>query len=102
MRARVPFASVITHTLPAPVATPPSELPIVTGIFAVTPLVLRSIRASDFAPHCGTQRLPNPAARPEHGAAPFPRSIVAATLLVLTSNRDTLSFGSFDTNAASA
>src|SRR5262245_17467872 len=101
MRARVPFLSIISHTLPAPAAMPPSESPAVTGIFAVMALLLRSIRATAFAPHSGTHRLSNPETSPEHGAEPLPSSIVTATVFVLASKRETLSFGSFDTQTAS-
>src|SRR5262245_10145042 len=102
MRASVPFLSIISQTLPAPAAMPPSESPMVIGTVAVTALVFKSTRASVLSPQFGTQRLPNAAARPEHGCLPAPRATVAATVFVFGSNRDTLSFGSFDTHADSS
>jgi hypothetical protein len=48
----------------------------------------------------GTQRLPKPAARPEQGL--FPTGIVAATVLLLTLSRATVSFGLFEIQTSSS
>ena len=48
---------------------------------AVTLPVFKSTRDSVWSPQLGTQRLPNAAARPEHGR--LPTGIVAATVLVV-------------------
>ncbi len=48
----------------------------VMGIVAVTLPVFRSTLLSVWSPQLGTQRLPNAAARPEHGR--LPTGIVAA------------------------
>ena len=65
---------------------------------AETAPVFRSIREIVLSPQLGTQRLPKPVARPEQGRfCPRRVSMVAATLLVLGSNRDTLSLGLFET-----
>src|SRR5262249_38242836 len=69
-RASVPLLSVIIQYEPAPIAMPPSLLPIVDGNVAETLPVFRSIRETVLSPQFGTQRLPNPAASPEHGRAP--------------------------------
>src|SRR3982751_328939 len=100
MRASVPFASVMIQTLPAPTTIDPSLLAIADGNVAVTAPLFRSTRAIDLSPQFGTQRLPNPAARPEHG--PLPTATVAATGLVFGSKRATLSFGRFDTQTDSS
>src|SRR5262245_9033263 len=102
MRRSVPLASAMIQTLPAPVATDPSELPMVVFIVALTVPVFRSICDSVWSPQFGTHRLPNPVASPEHGRLPDPRSMVAATLLDLGSNRETESFGLFETHADSS
>ena len=100
-RASVPFLSIISQTLPAPVAIPPSESPIVIGTVAVIALVLRSRRDIVWSPQFGTHQLPKPPASPEQGCLPAPSAIVVA-VAVFGSSRDTLSFGSFDTHAASS
>jgi hypothetical protein len=87
----------MSQTLPAPVAMPPSESPIVMGIVAVIAPLLTSTRMSVLSPQLGTQRLPKPAARPEQGRLPLPSATVAATLLDAASKRETLSLGSFET-----
>src|SRR5258705_398757 len=103
-RASVPFASVISHTLPAPVAMDPSVLPMVVLIVAVTVPVCKSTRLIDggvvASPQFGTHRLPKPAARPEQGR--LPTATVAATAPVFGSSLETLSFGLFDTQTAPA
>src|SRR5712691_7369668 len=99
-RASVPFASVISQMLPAPATIDPSELPIVVRIVAVTAPVLTSIRDSVLSPQFGTQTLPNATARPEQGRLPV--VMVAATVFVFGSSFATLSFGAFDTHAASS
>src|SRR5687767_10397767 len=96
MRASVPFASVIIQTLPAPVARPPSLLPIVSGSVAVTFPVLRSILETLGSPQFGTHRLPKPAANPEHGF--LPTAIVSTILLAFGSIRVTVCFGEFETH----
>src|SRR2546423_1374354 len=89
-----------SQTLDAPTATPPSLLPIVVAIDAVTAFVLRSTRASVLSRQFGTQRLPNPTASPEQGRLPV--VIVATTTLVFGSSRLTVSFGALDTQACSS
>src|SRR5580765_7356776 len=89
MRASVPFLSIISQTLPAPLAMPPSESPIVIGTVAVVAFVLRSRRDIVWSPQFGTHKLPKPIARPEQGCLPAPRAMVVA-LLVFGSRRDTL------------
>src|SRR5438874_8203531 len=86
--------------LPAPAAIEPSLLAMVDRIAGVTAPVFRSTRAIVLSPQLGTHRLPNPAARPEHG--PLPTGMIAATVLALGSNRATLSFGRFDTQTDSS
>ena len=49
------------------------------------------------SPQLGTQRLPNPAARPEQGFLPTV-NVVAA--LLFGSSRDTAFFGEFDTHTS--
>src|SRR4029450_10224642 len=90
------------QTLPAPVAIAPSELPIGIAMVAVTALVARSMREIVLSPQLGTHTLPKPVVNPQQGRLPAPRSIVAATMLVFGSNRETLSFGLFDTHAAAS
>src|SRR3954470_14741126 len=79
-RASVPCASVISQMLPAPATIDPSELPIVVLIVAFTSPLFRSTRVIVLSPQCGTQSVPNAAARPEQGRAPV--AIVAATVFV--------------------
>src|SRR3954463_8502883 len=100
MRASVPFASVMIHTLPAPVTIDPSLFAIGEGNVAFTAPLFRSTRAIVLSPQFGTHRLPNPVARPEHG--PLPIGITAATVLVFGSKRATLSFGRFETHTDSS
>src|ERR1041385_2069652 len=59
-----------------------------------------SILESVLSPQFGTQMLPKPAARPEHGF--FSTAIVAATLLVFASGRLTVFFAALVTQTASA
>src|SRR5258708_8973958 len=99
MRASVPLASVIIHTLPAPVARPPSVLPVPNGTVAVTLPVFRSTRESVWSPQFGTHRLSKPIASPEHGL--LPTVTVSAVLLVFGSRRATLFFGLFETHTDS-
>src|SRR5581483_2344466 len=99
-RASVPFASVTIQTLPAPVAIEPSVFPIVVLIVDATAPLFRSTRAIVESPQLGTQRLPKPAARPEHGRLPV--AIVAATVFVFGSSFATLSFGLFEIQTASS
>src|SRR6266700_1684983 len=100
MRASVPLLSVTIQMLPAPAAMEPSVLPMAQGMVAVTLPVLRSTRESVWSPQLGTQRLPNPAARPEHGR--FPTSIVPAAALVFGFSRTTLSRGLFEIQMSSS
>src|SRR5688500_762766 len=105
MRVSVPFASVITHTLPAPVARPPSDCWTSKGSVASTLPSFRLTRirllpVPSFAPQLGTHRLPNPTASPEHGC--LPTAMLAATLFVLGSSRWTVSFGLFETHTCSS
>ena len=100
MRASVPFASVIIQTLPAPIAMPPSLLPIVSGSVAVTLPVFRSMREMLGSPQLGTQTEPNPAARPEHGF--LPTVIVSTIVLASGSMRVTVCFGEFETQTCSS
>src|SRR5262245_55308927 len=100
MRDRVPFASVIIQTLPAPVVRPPSSFPIVSFSVAEILPVPRSRRETLGSPQLGTQRLPKPAARPEQGA--LPTGIVATIALAFGSIRVTLFFCSFETQTCSS
>ena len=77
--------------LPAPLASPPSLSPIVSGRVAVTFPVFRSMRETLGSSQLGTQRLPKPAASPEHG--PLPTAIVSTIVLAFGSIRVTLFFG---------
>src|SRR5262249_59466335 len=74
----------------------------VVGIVAAMAPVFRSILDMVLSPQFGTHRLPNPAASPEQGCLPAPSAIVAPTVFVFGSRRDTLSFGSFETQADSS
>jgi hypothetical protein len=100
IRASVPFASVISHTLPAPTAMPPSLSPTVMGVADATLPVLRSTRPSVESPHMGTQRLPKPAARPEQGA--LPTLIAPTALFARGSIRITVSSGSLEIHTSSS
>src|SRR5579863_399243 len=66
-RDKVPLRSVVSQTLPAPVAIPPSDsaggAPIVATICALR----SSTRRSERSPQLGIQIEPKPAARPEQG-----------------------------------
>src|SRR6266487_3973094 len=97
MRASVPLSSVITHTLSAPMTMDPSEFATPVRSVAVIAPVLRSRREMVWSPQFGTHRLPNPAARPEHGF--FPAVTVVFTVFDAGSSCETLSRGSFDTQA---
>src|SRR5258706_10688335 len=99
-RTSVPFLSMTSQTLDAPTAMPPSLVPMVVAIVAVTLLVFRSTRAKVLSRQLGTQRLPNPTASPEQGRLPV--VIVATTVLVFGSSRLTVSFGALDTQACSS
>src|SRR5260370_8779288 len=99
MRASVALASVIIHTLPAPVARPPSVLPIPNGTVAVTLPVFRSTRESVWSPQFRTHRLSKPIASPDHGL--LPTVTMSEVLLVFGSSRATLFFGLFDTHTDS-
>src|SRR5260370_8487353 len=71
----------------------------VLGKLAVTVLVLRSTRETVLSPQLGTQRLPNPMARPEQGL--LPTVTVSATLLVPGSSLETLFLGLLEIQTAS-
>src|SRR5882724_3980992 len=78
----------------------PSVLPMWVRMVAVTAPVFRSTRDTVSSLQLGTQRLPKPAARPEHG--PLPTGTVAATRFVFGSSRVTASFGLFEIHTASS
>src|SRR5439155_24851485 len=99
-RASVPLASVMGQLLPAPATIDPSELPIVVPIVAVTAPVLISTRDSVLWPQFGTQTLPNATARPEEGRLPVAMGV--PIVFVFGSSFARLSFGAFDTHAASS
>src|SRR5262245_14414381 len=82
---RIPLPSVSIHTLSVLVASPPSLLAGPYGSVAMTRLDWTSTRDSVLSMQLGTQMLPKPAARPEHGR--LPTSIAATTVLVFTSSR---------------
>src|SRR4051794_16387754 len=86
--------------LPAPATIDPSGLPIVVLIVAFTSPLFRSTRVIVLSPQCGTQSVPNAAARPEQGRAPV--AIVAATVFVFGSKRATVPFGAFETHTDSS
>ena len=100
MRASVPLVSTTIQTLPAPVAIDPSVLPIEVLKVAVIALDAVSMREIVWSPQFGTHTLPKPTVRPEHGRLPAPSAIVAATVLVFGSKRETWSLGLFETQAA--
>src|SRR5262249_51385851 len=85
IRERTPFLSVNIQTLSVVVAMPPSLLAGPSGRVATTLLVLMSTRESVLSPQLGTQMLPKPATKPEHGR--FPTSIAATTVFVFASRR---------------
>src|SRR5439155_18656824 len=90
----------MSQMLPAPAANDPSELPIVVRIVAVTAPVLTSTRDSVLSPQFGTHTLPNATARPEQGRLPVAMGV--PIVFVFGSSLARLSFGAFDTHAASS
>src|SRR5262249_56382613 len=94
MRASVPFASVMIQMLSAPATIEPSDSPILLFMVAVTAPLFRSTREIVLSPQLGTHRLPKSAASPEHGSLP---TVVVVTAFDFGSSRDTVFFGSFDT-----
>src|SRR6202046_5543061 len=100
MRDKTPLASVTIHTASGLAAMPPSLCEGVAAMVAVTSFVLMSTRETVLSPQLGTQMLPKPAARPEHGRRPT--VIAASTLLVLGSSRWMVFLGPFETQTASA
>ena len=86
MRARVPTLSVIIQMLSPLAVIPPSGPAGPMGRLALIWFVRELRRTSEFAlPHNGTQRLPNPNARPAHGSPGT--GMIATSLLVLGSIR---------------
>src|SRR5580704_6416325 len=85
MRDKTPLASVTIHTASGLAAMPPSLCEGAAAMVAVTSFVLMSTRETTFSPQLGTQMLPKPAARPEHGRRPT--VMAASTLFVLGSSR---------------
>src|SRR4029077_13807951 len=69
IRLSVPFLSVTIQTLSLLTVIPPSGPAGPTGSVAMILFLSASTRTSaGFLPHSGTQRLPNPIARPEHAS----------------------------------
>ena len=90
--------SVRIQKLPAPIAMPPSSSAMVIGKVACVLPSFRSSRVIVESPQLGTHTLPKPAARP--GAGMLADAIVAVTVAVFGSRRDTLFFGEFETQTS--
>src|SRR4029450_11512828 len=100
IRVSTPFLSVNIQTESVLVAMPPSLSAGPHGRVATTLLVFVSMRDRVLSPQLGTQILPKPATRPEHGC--LPTSTTAATVLVFTSRRCTVFFGLLGTQTESS
>src|SRR5438093_239145 len=94
------YSNAVTHTDPSPTAMSPPPPGTPTSIVAATLFVFGSMRDTVPSPQFGTQTLPNATARPEQGRLPVAMGV--PIVFVFGSSFARLSFGAFDTHAASS